>query len=304
MPSREAADVPCDDPGLGSLVVFPPRPEGPLAPSSFPNRWDTLAPGVRYAKTLINGQLTHALVVEPGSAVTFWVGPDAEGGLGTRTVRQMAEGRVAAVNGSFSTLADAAVSRPVGPTVARGETRVDSATVKSGWGPVPRSFLGRDDKGRFFVGEAAAGEKASQLLLRLKAEGRVVKDLFGGNGVLLSEGKLADARAREVQGLNAGQASRTPNARTVAGATAEGRLVLLTAEGDAGAGRGVGVHELGQWLLQARQSDPALVVQEAIILDGGGTAAMVVPGKGVDSRAGLYHRRITTGLVIERAPAR
>lgn len=301
---RPAESAGCEDGPFSPLRILPPRPDGPLARTAFPSAWATLAPGVRYARTLVNGQVTHALVVEPGTPVRFWVGPSAEGGLGTQTVRQMAEGRVAAVNGSFSTLADAPVSRPVGPTVAGGEVRVDSATIKSGWGAVPRSFLARDAEGRFFVGEAAAGERATALLARLRAAGRNVTDLFGGNGVLLTAGSLADDRARSVQGLNAGQASRTANARTVAGVTAEGRMVLLTTEGDAAQGRGVGVHELGQWLLQARETDPSLVIDEAVILDGGGTAAVVVPGRGVDSRAGLYHRRITTGLVIEGPPKR
>ncbi|MBM3259891.1 MAG: phosphodiester glycosidase family protein [Candidatus Sericytochromatia bacterium] len=301
---RSAESVGCEDGPFAPLRLFPPRPEGPLPASAFPAGWAELAPGVRYARTLVNGQVTHALVVEPGTPVTFWAGPPAEGGLGTRTVRQMAQGRVAAVNGSFSTLADAPVSRPVGPTVARGEVRIDSATIKSGWGAVPRSFLARDAEGRFFTGEAAAGEKATALLARLKDQGRQVTDLFGGNGVLLSGGQLADERARSVQGLDGGQASRSANARTVAGVTPDGRLVLLTTEGDAAEGRGVGVHELAQWLLQARDQDPTLKVDEAVILDGGGTAAMVVPGRGVDSRVGLYHRRITTGLVIERAPER
>ncbi|MBM3271471.1 MAG: phosphodiester glycosidase family protein [Candidatus Sericytochromatia bacterium] len=292
--------------GVPPVDHWVPASSADQAARALAGKLETVSPGLRYASTRYGGRDLHAVVLGAGARAELWAGdPANETGTSrrTQTVEAAARGALMAVNGSFSTPSDGAVSQPLGPVIAGGEVRVNTATYKTGWGPVPRSFLGWDRSGVAFVGETRPGETGAQLLARLKAEGRDPREVLGGLGSLLVAGQPADRHAREVQGLNSGQASTTPNARTVAGVTADGRVVLLVQEGDAAAGTGAGVDALGQVLLALRLHSPDLDIREAVILDGGGTSELAIPGSGVDSREGLYKRRIPTILRILPAQA-
>ncbi|MBM3273732.1 MAG: phosphodiester glycosidase family protein [Candidatus Sericytochromatia bacterium] len=253
--------------------------------------WQPIAAGVRYSRISHGGRNLHALELAPGVPLSVWIGSPTGSGSSrlTATVPEMAKNAVLALNGSFSSPADAPISQALGPVIRAGRVEVNSATSKPGWGPVPRSFIGWGVNGGAFIGETRAGETGEMLRNRLNQEGRMPCDVLGGLGSLLIAGRLADDHARNVQGLVDGQASNVPNARTLAGLTPDGRVIVLIQEGDAGQRQGAGVRQLGQML-------QALGATEGVILDGGGTAQVVIPSRQVDSRAGQHQRQIPTGL--------
>jgi hypothetical protein len=253
--------------------------------------WQPIAAGVRYSRVAHGGRNLHALEFAPGVPLSVWIGAPTGNGSSrlTSTVPEMARNAILALNGSFSSPADATMSQALGPVIRAGRVEVNSATYKPGWGPVPRSFIGWGVNGRPFIGEARAGESGEMLRNRLNQEDRMPRDVLGGLGSLLIGGRLADDHARNVQGLVDGQASDAPNARTVAGMTPDGRVFVLVQEGDAGQRQGAGVRQLGQILL-------SLDATEGVILDGGGTSHVVIPSRKVDSRAGQHQRQIPTGL--------
>jgi hypothetical protein len=142
--------------------------------------------------------------------------------------------------------------------------------------PVPRSFLGSRDGG-FFIQDLPADELApfAQQVKNLKA-----KEGIGGLGRLLLQGKdVRNTIAVAQQKLDASQVGDNPDARTAAGIASDGSLVLLVQEGDDRKGVGAGAGQLAR-IFQA------LGVSDAVLLDGGSSTQISIPGRGIRGGSG------------------
>jgi TPR repeat protein len=248
--------------------------------------------GVTYAKAPFGGATLHA--------VRVWIGVRNDGTLqGIRIgyapkeahrlqdfVQKNAPPAVGGVTGTFSDwkLGMTVPAQPGGPVVHDGKVVAAHRTVawlrsdsKAKPEIVPRSFLGYGPQG-FFVKEVPAfedpggAEKMSQFVGKLGAQEGV-----GGLGRLLDAGN--DARGEPTglaQKMKAGQADNGPNARAVAGVSKDQQtLILLVQEGNAQARPpiGAGLGELARILKR-------LDAWDAVIMDGGGSAQIVIQPPG------------------------
>ena len=117
-----------------------------------------------------------------------------------------------------------------------------------------------------------------------------ILDTSGGNPTLVRNGRVL---AGNVDGT-------TPfhrrNPRTGVGATADGRLLLVTVDG-----RQAG-HSVGMTLREFAELFVALGAQSAINLDGGGSTTMVLDGTVVNRVSDPQERRVPTAVLVLAGP--
>ena len=87
------------------------------------------------------------------------------------------------------------------------------------------------------------------------------------------------------------------NPRTAVGATADGRLLIVTVDG-----RQPG-HSVGMSLRELAELFVRLGARSAINLDGGGSTTMVIDGTIVNRVSDPQERRVPTALLVLREPA-
>jgi len=253
-------------------------PEAKAASDDIRRKWNTSRPlkaGVSYAATSFRGQRLHAVRVTGGIKIGF--SPKGE------TLQGFVDNQpefVGAVTGTFSDWKTNGGPPPnVGGPVVVGGTMIAPQYGQTGAFPfAPRSFLGYAPGRGFFVSEIPAFDNTTRArLLKPTAEGLRAAQGLGGLGRLLNGGQdvhAAYALKKDGQQFTTAQVSDAPNARAVAGVADGGRtLVLLVEEGD-GNGRpptGAGVGDLAGVL-------KGLGVSDAVIMDGGGSAQIYIPG--------------------------
>lgn len=181
----------------------------------------------------------------PGVVVKPIMGP---GGCQSTSALGRGAGAVAAVNGGFFAYSNGCSS--VSLCKIDGVTRATNAR--------DRSALGIDADGRASIALVPAGRDWPEATHAL-----------GGLGRLLQGGVSAVRPGFE--GSNQSFATaRHP--RTAVGITAEGDLVLATVDGRTGAGAGMKLDELAQWMAW-------LGCEDALNFDGGGSTALWVAGE-------------------------
>ncbi|MET0834860.1 MAG: phosphodiester glycosidase family protein, partial [Actinomycetota bacterium] len=118
-----------------------------------------------------------------------------------------------------------------------------------------------------------------------------ILDTSGGNPTLVRNGQV----------LSGNVDGTTPfhrrNPRTAVGATADGRLLIVTVDG-----RQPG-HSVGMSLRELAELFVRLGARSAINLDGGGSTTMVLDGTVVNRVSDPQERRVPTALLILREPA-
>ncbi|MDP9120048.1 MAG: phosphodiester glycosidase family protein [Acidobacteriota bacterium] len=235
--------------------------------------------GIRYTSTDFDGQKLHAvrLTAQDGFRVAL-AGPQ-----GARLGEAVPTGEVGGVTGTFSNWPSRSVA-PGGPVIHQGQVAAPNRSLK-GSTPMPRSFLGWTGRAFFIDDLEAYGDAKTQgdFLQRSYIGGMGTKEGIGGLGHLLKDGSdIHRKEAMGAQGFDSAQAGDTPNARALAGVSADGgTLYLLVEEGDGTARppRGAGTGEMIRIL-------SGLGATNAVLLDGGGSAQIAVPSKHVDTRGG------------------
>ena len=118
-----------------------------------------------------------------------------------------------------------------------------------------------------------------------------ILDTSGGNPTLVRNGQV----------LSGNVDGTTPfhrrNPRTAVGATADGRLLIVTVDG-----RQPG-HSVGMSLRELAELFVRLGARSAINLDGGGSTTMVLDGTIVNRVSDPQERRVPTALLVLREPA-
>ncbi|HVG66326.1 MAG TPA: phosphodiester glycosidase family protein [Actinomycetota bacterium] len=118
-----------------------------------------------------------------------------------------------------------------------------------------------------------------------------ILDTSGGNPTLVRNGQV----------LSGNVDGTTPfhrrNPRTAVGATADGRLLIVTVDG-----RQPG-HSVGMSLRELAELFVRLGARSAINLDGGGSTTMVLDGTVVNRVSDPQERRVPTALLVLREPA-
>jgi hypothetical protein len=118
-----------------------------------------------------------------------------------------------------------------------------------------------------------------------------ILETSGGNPTLVRNGRV----------LSGNVDGTTPfhrrNPRTAVGATADGRLLIVTVDG-----RQPG-HSVGMSLRELAELFVRLGARSAINLDGGGSTTMVIDGIVVNRVSDPQERRVPTALLVLRAPA-
>jgi hypothetical protein len=254
-------------------------------------QWATKPPlkaGVSYASTSFNGQPLHAVKV----AGPMTIGFNPNGAPLQSLVGQTGNGVTGGVTGTFS---DWPHKPPgVGGPVVQGGKMVAPPPGKVGVAPnVPRSFLGyRRNPSGYFVTEVPALENRGASL------GPYVESLgadqgLGGLARLLDHGQdVHRSQALGSERFSGAQVSDGPNARAVAGVTADGRsLMLLVEEGSSTAGKGAGAGQMGNLLKGLGASD-------AVIMDSGGSAQIYIPGVSGANNHPNDARALPTGILF------
>jgi hypothetical protein len=187
--------------------------------------------------------------------------------------------------------------RATGPAAVRADGWAETAypveEVGQLGGPVPA--------GTVVLSTSAAGAAAADLAALEPGEEVTVAwsfaawpgilDTSGGNPTLVRNGRVL---AGNVDGT-------TPfhrrNPRTGVGATADGRLLLVTVDG-----RQPG-HSVGMTLREFAELFVALGAQSANNLDGGGSTTMVLDGTVVNRVSDPQERRVPTAVLVLAGPA-
>jgi hypothetical protein len=187
-----------------------------------------------------------------------------------------------------------------------------------GSGPVPRDTLlltGTGDAARF-LRDVALPHSPVEIALRVVAGGRTIAVAPGRVGDQPEEGAPAPPsvivgggprllRAGRVAVTAAAEGFRPPEApfffrsfvagrqpRTLAGVRADGTLLLVTVDGR------LPGWSAGMTLPEAARLMRSLGARDAINLDGGGSATMVVRGEVVNRPADRVERRVSDGLFV------
>jgi hypothetical protein len=186
--------------------------------------------------------------------------------------------------------------RADGPAVVRvdgwAETAYTVEEVGRLGGPVPAGtvVLSTPPAGAA-AGDLAALEAGDQVTVAWSvATWPGILDTSGGNPTLVRNGKV----------LSGNVDGTTPfhrrNPRTGVGATADGRLLLVTVDG-----RQPG-HSVGMSLREFAELFVGLGAQSAINLDGGGSTTMVLDGTVVNRVSDPQERRIPTAVLVLAGP--
>lgn len=187
--------------------------------------------------------------------------------------------------------------RAAGPAAVRADGWAETAyTVEEvgqlGGGPVPAGtvVLSTPPEGAAAAGLAAL-EPGDQVTVAWSfAAWPGILDTSGGNPTLVRNGRVL---AGNVDGT-------TPfhrrNPRTGVGATADGRLLLVTVDG-----RRPG-HSVGMTLREFAELFVGLGATSAINLDGGGSTTMVVDGTVVNRISDAQERRVPTAVLVMAGP--
>jgi TPR repeat protein len=276
--------------------------------AGWANQTGRVADGVTYASARFGGATLHAVRVRigvrnDGTLQGIRIGYAPEPRTLQEFVRENAPPAVGAVTGTFSNYPyKDKPPMPGGPVVhdsklvaANRTFAKPSSDPSAPWVCVPRSFLGYGPQG-LFVKDAPAfdtAEQMSQFVGKLSAQEGV-----GGLGRLLDAGRdVHQSVATEQQKLKAGQADDGPNARAVAGVSNDHQtLILLVQEGDSRQQTGAGLGELARMLKR-------LGAWDAVIMDGGGSAQIVIQPPGqkeptINNRPGGKARRLPTAILF------
>jgi hypothetical protein len=313
----EEARANCQDSGRLGLVCQvdprayrqPSRTSSPATPPSAPSQepevqraaqhildgWGRqdaqLEGGVSYTAASFAGQRLHALRIAGANGFRVALASGSRGvSLGDAVAGRGVRGAVAnrltgGVTGTFSNWPALAPSggpkpaiAPGGPVIQGGKVVLANRTIGGQGTPLARSFLGWTGSG-FLVQDLPATDAASFS----NALGRLgVNEGLGGLGRLLAGGRDVHVDlAQRQQRLDRNQAGDTRNARVVAGVSRDGgTLIVLVQEGNGNAvpPRGAGTQEVAAILL-------SLGAWEGVILDGGGSAQIAIPSRGVNNHA-------------------
>jgi hypothetical protein len=292
-------------PGYGQLIaqVSPgsqPVPQQQLdtsdpkvAAHSILQGWSSAKPlrgAVLYTTTRFKGQTLHAVKI----AAPIFIGYQ-EGGV---TLKRMVDGQgntiIGGVTGTFS----AWPNKPLGvggPVVQNGKM-VAPQYGRTGIAPLaPRSFLGYGPNG-FLIEEIPAFQNLDVRARDLKAyvEGFGASQGIGGLARLLRSGSDVHAiYAKGAQRFDDRQISDEPNARAVAGVSADRRTLMLLIEegnGQANPPTGAGMAEMGKILL-------VLGAPDAVGMDNGGSAQIYIPSQRANNRPN-DGRALTTWILF------
>ena len=110
-----------------------------------------------------------------------------------------------------------------------------------------------------------------------------VTDAIGGSTVLMQDGQIV------LGTCNGAICSRNP--RTAIGLTADGRIVLVVVDGRQSGSVGMSLGELANFFQR-------LGVVSAMNLDGGGSSAMAIKGKVVNSPSDGFERSVTSAILV------
>jgi hypothetical protein len=252
-----------------------------------------LKAGVSYTSTGFSGQRLHAVRITGEAG--FRVALSGPGGL--RLGQAVAQGsirngkvggEVGGGTGTFSNWSpnlsrDTRIA-PGGPVIQGGRVTAPNRSLQ-GTTPKPRSLLGWTGQG-FFVADVPAFQDAEaqrRFLEQNVIAQRGATEGLGGLGRLLASGDDVHRRvAMGPQGLNPQQAGDTPNARAVAGVSADGGTLFLLIE----EGNGQAYPPKGATTEQMVRLLSALGARDAVLFDGGGSAEIAVPARGVESLGG------------------
>ncbi|MBM3271177.1 MAG: phosphodiester glycosidase family protein [Candidatus Sericytochromatia bacterium] len=168
-------------------------------------------------------------------------------------------GALAGINGSFFS--------------PRNRQPLDLLAVNGKW------LAQKSQRPAFVVKE----DGTASILPSRKARERSVLSAIGGGPTLLSNGKISLA------GWPRNMGGRAP--RTAAGLTWDGKVVLLTIDGRRTGSVGATIREEARYMA-------ALGCREAINLDGGGSATMVVRGRVVNNPSDGQERAVSNALLV------
>ena len=254
----------------------PPRRPEP-APASSPEskaakdllrQWGRPGKRVSHGTTSYGGDTLHAVRIEGGIQVAFSKKPG-------KTVKQFVadalKNGIKVVGGVTGTFFSPASLLPAGPVISGGQVAADNRP-SHGSHFVPRSMLVCKGS-RCYIENLPVDE--SPAALRQRLNGMVqngVREALGGAGRLLSDGQIQTSPEQGVADLS----SPVRDARVAAGIDGRGALVLLVQQGD----------DRGRPARGASARNLAMIFQElgvldAILLDGGGSTQISIPGSNV-----------------------
>ena len=279
----------------------PPSPEE-IAAEQIKEGWSdagsTVAPGVSYTSVTFGGDILHAVrlskpfvISAARTQITDKGGKKKTWQWSGKTVYQFAKDAPGATGGVTGTLSGwpASPPNPAGPVVSEGKLVEPVQRSFTASGQVERSFLGHDGR-RYFIRDLAPDPDFASYVQTVKDLG--AQEGLGGLGRLLDGGEDVHERAQTEQGL-LDQASDKPNARAVAGTVGEGSGLILLVQQGVRAKRGAGMGQLAKILKK-------LDVEDAVILDGGGSAEIVVK-KGDEkdwTHGGAPGRKLPTAILF------
>ncbi len=269
-----------------------------------------LPPGVSYRFLYRRGARLHVVVADLAKNPGLELAPFAtaqydQGTRGDERVAPIAElarraGALVAMNGPFFVPSGRERGKPLGALVANKRVvwDVEDPQVLARH----RSYLAQTDQGRFVMGETA--ETAEAILRKNRqdafdrerlAAGERIVSLIGGLGRLVADGDPGAWRLHagyQFAESYYGRSARRPQA--VIGLSAEGRrLHLLIQEGYPHSERCFTLPELGHVLAD-------LGATEVAFSDGGGSAELVVRGRGMVRTEGSAPRRPNSSILALR----
>jgi hypothetical protein len=246
-----------------------PAPADPQAAAAeeLRRQWESPAEQgrrVAYGRVTHGGDTLHGVRIRGGVRVAV-ASP-------ARTVPQTVAGAVQGgqvEGGVTGTFFSPRTFQPAGPVVAGGRV-VAAQRPAHGNRFVPRSCLVCGPSG-CSIRDLPVDPSPAALQARLADMVRSgVTDGLGGLGRLLAAGEVRIDPAQELADLG----SPARDARVVAGIDRDGAVVLLVQQGDDRARRGATARELARVL-------QGLGVTDAVLLDGGGSTQISIPGRGV-----------------------
>lgn len=299
-----------------------PEPSPPTGPAAGPGpalaiEWQPVAEldaelpdGVRIfagANDALPLRAWYARIDEPEPAITTRVVVSDDAADGKETVASFARDLDACVvvNGGYF-IEESSPARHVGLLLVDGRL-LESATPAVSRGgqrfEVARAAIGFTFDGRVEITWATSRDgtvyrwprphshrpgRPAPEFDHVAAEEWEVRDALAAGPALLKDGQIQVTADEEVF---FGTSIPDVHPRTAAGRTAEGGLILMVVDGRQPLSRGVGLDELALLMRDAGARD-------ALNLDGGGSAAMVVRGTLVNRPVGgLYQREVMSALV-------
>lgn len=248
----------------------------------------------------------YARIDEPDPDITTRVAVSDDPEDGKESVASFARdlGACVVVNGGYFTiepparpvgllLVDGELIEPATPAVSRGDQRFEVARAAIGFTADDRVEItwatSRDRTVyRWPRPHPHRPGKPAPDLDHTGAERWEVRDAVAAGPALVRGGRVEVTSDEEVF---FGTAIPETHPRTAAGRTADGALILMVVDGRQPLSRGVGLEELAVLMRDAG-------AEEALNLDGGGSATMVVAGTLVNRPAGgLYQREVMSTLV-------